>query len=220
MLASSTRLTIEAYHKGYSNFPMDANQPMLFLIDEIYYRRDYGFNTEKLQSTGNAFSRGIEVMLQKKLARDFYGMISLAYFRTQYRGLDGTWHDRIFDNRIIFSIDGGYKPNERWEFSARWTYAGGRPYTPFDISASEEQQRGILDITQINQARYPAYHTLNLRLDRRFHFMRTNLVCFLSVMNAYNRHNVAEFFWNQVDNGQDIIYQWGMLPIVGFEYEF
>ena len=220
MLTPSSRITIEAYHKSYQNFPMDANQPMLFLIDEIYYHRDYGFNAQFLQNSGQAFSQGVEAMVQKKLATDFYGLISLALFKTHYQGLDGIWRDRIFDNRFILSIDGGYKPNKHWEFSARWTYAGGRPYTPFDLAASERQQLGILDITQINRSRYPAYHILNLRMDRRFHFFRTNLVCYLSIMNAYNRRNVAENFWNRVENRPDVIYQWSMLPVIGFEYEF
>jgi len=42
----------------------------------------------------------------------------------------------------------------------------------------------------------------------------------LSVWNAYNRKNVASYFWNQNKNEQGVIYQWNMLPIFGLEYEF
>jgi len=133
---------------------------------------------------GEAYSRGIEVMIQKKLAKDFYGLASGSYFRTRYRGADQMWRDRIFDNRLILSLEGGYKPDSRWEFSLRWIYAGGRPYTPFDERASQEADQGILDDSRVNASRYPAYHSLNARCDRRFHFSGSNLIFYLSVWNA------------------------------------
>lgn len=120
----------------------------------------------------------------------------------------------------MFNVEGGYKPNRSWEFSARWIFAGGTRYTPFDASASSELKRGVLDGSRINAARYPDYHTLNVRFDRRFNFRSTNLIVYLSVWNAYNRKNVAQYFWNVAKNEQGVIRQWNLLPVLGLEYEF
>jgi hypothetical protein len=220
MITESTRLSLEGYRKDYKRFPIDGAQPGLFLIDEIYYRYGFYLGHGKLENSGKARSRGIELIVQKKLAREFYGLASAAYARSEYRGGDGIWRDRIFDNRHLFSIEGGYKPNSNWEFSLRWIYAGGPPYTPFDDGASRELRRGVLDLARINEQRYPDYHSLNLRFDRRFHFSRTNLTVYFSVWNAYNRKNVASYYWNVAENSQDTIYQWGILPVFGIEYEF
>jgi len=220
LLTETTKLTLELYQKDYQNFPLDPTQPALFLIDELYYRYGFFFNHGPLQDRGKAYSRGIELMLQKKLAQDFYGLVSASYFRTRYQGGDGVWRDRVFDNRVIFSLEGGYKPNKKWEFSARWIYAGGAPFTPFDLAASRKNQRQVLDVTKINQSRYPDYHSLNLRFDRRFHFSGSNLIFYFSVWNAYNRKNVATYFWNDQEQKPDEIYQWRVLPIFGLEYEF
>jgi len=220
LLTENTKLTLELYQKDYQNFPLDPNQPALFLIDELYYRYGFFFNHGPLQDQGKAYSRGIELLLQKKLAQDFYGLVSASYFRTRYQGGDGVWRDRVFDNRVIFSVEGGYKPNKKWEFSARWIYAGGAPFTPFDLAASQENQRQVLDVTKINQSRYPDYHSLILRFDRRFHFSGSNLIFYFSVWNAYNRKNVATYFWNDQEQKPDVIYQWRVLPIFGLEYEF
>jgi len=219
LLTPDTKLTVEVYRKDYDHFPLDPNQPALFLLDELYYRYGFFFNHERLVDKGKAYSGGVEVVLQKKLAKNFYGLASAAYFRTRYRDLNGTWRDRVFDNRVLFSVEGGYKPNNKWEFSLRWIYAGGSPYTPFDIEASQANHRAVLDEDKINKARYPDYHSLNVRFDRRFNWGRSNLIFYLSVWNAYNRKNVATYFWNEQEQKPEQIYQWLLLPIFGLEYE-
>jgi len=216
-----TRLLIEAYNKEYDDFPIDPAQANLFLMDEIYYNGFENFlNHTHIIFIGRARSQGIELTLQKKMASDFYGLLAASYSKSQYRKSNGKWLDRVYDNRLTFSIEGGYKPNNLWEFSLRWIYAAGAPYTPFDPQASTNLNRAVLDENKINGKRYQDYHSMNIRFDRRFHFDRTNLVFYLSVWNAYNRKNVATYFWNQKENKQDVIYQWRMLPIFGFEYEF
>lgn len=219
-LSDDTKLSLEVYQKDYENFPIDPSQPSLFLMDELFYRYGFFFNHENLTDSGQASAKGLEVILQKKLAKNFYGLVSAAYFRTKYTGGDGIERNRVFDNRFIFSLEGGYKPNIKWEFSMRWIYAGGTPFTPFDLNASQAINRGVLDESSINGERLPAYHSMNIRFDRRFYYRGSNLVFYLSVWNAYNRENVASYFWNQVENKQDRLNQWAMLPIFGLEYEF
>ena len=220
MLTKSTRLTLELYRKDYDHFPLDPNQPGFFIVDELYYNQGFFTYHKELTDNGTALSEGIEVTLQKKLAEDFYGLMSAAYFRSRYSDERGDWRPRVYENRIVMTAEGGYKPNNEWELSFRWIYAGGAPYTPFEKEASQQLNRGILDKNRINENRYPDYHSLNLRLDKRFHFNYSNLVVYLSVWNVYNQKNIASYYWNDRKNDQDVIYQWGMLPIFGLEYEF
>ena len=220
LLTATTRATVELYQKDYSSFPMDPGQPGLFVVDELFYGNGFFAAHQALTSAGEARSRGMEAMIQKKLATNIYGLASAAYFHTRYRDEAGRWRDRVFDNRFIFSVEGGYKPAHALEVSARWIYAGGAPYTPVDAAASVAAGETVLDAGRINGARYPAYHSLNLRIDRRFTFSRSNLVAYLSVWNAYNRKNVAAYFWNEAEKKIDIIYQYTALPIIGLEYEF
>ncbi len=219
-LTEDTRLTLEVYRKDYTNFPLDPTQPEAFIIDEMYYQSGYILNHEDLVDSGIGRSEGIELMLQKKLAANFYGLTSFSYFRTRYQDLNGDWKDRMFDNRIVASIEGGYKLNNLWEFSCRWLYAGGVPYTPFDEELSTQYNQGIYDTSRLNAERYPDYHSLNVRVDRRFHFSGSNLVFYLSIWNAYAQKNIASYYWNQAENKKDVIYQWTMLPIFGLEFEF
>lgn len=218
LFSPSTRLSVEGYYKDYRNFPVDPARPSICLLDSVFGWSYYGANA--LTDKGRARSYGIEFVLQKKLKEKFYGMISGAWFRSQYRDLEGTWRDRLYDNKYIFSVQGGFRPGKTWEFSVRWIIAGGMPYTPFDTGLSKAAGTGIYDTARINGERLPAYHGLNLRADKRFHFSGSNLTLYLSLWNVYNRENVATYYWNEVENKPDYTYQFSILPVLGVEYEF
>ena len=113
-----------------------------------------------------------------------------------------------------------YKPNKYWEFSTRWIYAGGSPYTPFDVEKSTESVRGVFDENQINGERKADYHSLNVRADRRFYFGHSSMILYLSIWNVYGRENISEYEWNENTNQVQKSTQWGMLPVFGIEYEF
>jgi hypothetical protein len=219
LLTASTQLTLEVYNKEYKDFPLNPAQPTLFIFDEATYGGFFS-EYEHLVGKGKARSYGIEFMIQKKLLEKLYGVIGISYFRTRYRDFDEVWHNRIYDNHFIFSIEGGYKHNKYWEFGLKWNYAGGTPYTPFEIETSTAANSGIFDISHINTKRLPAYHTLNLRVDKRFYFGGSNLIVYISVWNVFNRKNVAAYYWNTIENKPDVLHQWGILPSIGAEFEF
>jgi outer membrane receptor for Fe3+-dicitrate len=219
LLSEATRLTIEVYDKEYSNLPLDPDQPELSIIDES--NDQDGFTAhDRLVSTGKARTYGVEVMMQKKLATKLYGILSGSYFRARYEDYHGEWRDRIYDNQVMFTIEGGYKPNRAWEYSLRWVFAGGAPYTPFDVAASTSVNEGIIDDARVNDARLPNYHSLNVRVDRRFHYRNSSLILYLSLWNVYGRENIATYYWNQIDNERGDLKQWGTLPVFGLEFEF
>lgn len=220
LITEDTRLTVEVYAKTSAHLPVDVTQPQLFLLDEIFAGSTFLGSHPAISDAGEARSYGVEFMLQKKLARDFYGLASLSLGRSQYKALDGIWRNRVFDNRISFCLEGGYKPDSKWDFSLRWVYGGGIPYTPLDLAASRNSNAGVLDGLRINAERLPAYHSLNLRVDRRFNYDASSLVLYLSAWNVYDRKNVASYFWNKITAEPDTEYQFGLLPILGVEYEF
>jgi len=219
LLSPNTQLSIEAFEKLYRHMPLDPSVPSSFVVDESY--REGGFSGHTtLTDDGRAFSQGVEMLVQKKLATQLYGVISGSWSQIRYRGSDGVWRDRRYDNRFMATLEGGYKPNRSWEFSARWVFAGGAPYTPFDEEASVAAGEGVHDEQRVNAERLPAYHALDLRVDRRFYFRKTNLIVYLAGWNVYNRPNVAGYSWSEIDNRRTVSHQWGFLPAFGLEFEY
>ncbi|MBI2418610.1 MAG: TonB-dependent receptor [Ignavibacteriales bacterium] len=219
LLEDDARLTLEAYLKNYSNLPVDPAQPGLMVLDEAAFRNQSAMVHQYLQSGQKARSYGLELAVQKKMAKDVYGMASVFYGKAEYQDGLGVWRNRSIDNKFILSIEGGYKPGETWELSARWIYAGGRPYTPYNVSESKRLNEEIYDVNRINTERFPAYHSLNIRMDKRWNFTESSITAYISIWNAYNRKNTAGYYWNKAENKQKTLYQFGLLPVFGMEYE-
>jgi hypothetical protein len=218
LISADTRISVEFFDKQYTNAPVlpsnNTSSDPAWVLDGAA-----GFY-DALNGNGNAWARGIEVLVQKKLAVNFYGMVSASYFRTRYEDFNGKWRDRDFDNRTLFSVIGGYRPGKNWELSARWTYLGRRPTTPLELAASESANLTRLDAASYNTDQLPAFHSMYLRGDRRFFYNKTSLVVYLELWNAYNRQNVNERFWNQNTQNVDNAYQFSLLPVMGAKFEF
>lgn len=211
-------LSLEAYHKQYSRMPERSNaQPG---DDPGWIFDNAGAYNPALNAGAEGWARGVELLLQKKMADGFYGSVSAAYFRSGYDDFAGISRDRDFDIRYLFSVNGGYRPNDSWELSARWSWQGGPPRTPFDREASVQQDTGVLDLSQFNADRMRAFHALYVRFDRRFFFQRSNIVTFLEVWNAYNRSNVDSYEWSSVNREETTINQFSILPVGGLTFEF
>jgi len=88
------------------------------------------------------------------------------------------------------------------------------------VEQSILNHQAVYDENRINKERYPDYHSLNIRLDKRFFFNKTNLVIYASVWNAYAQKNIAEYYWNDEKQTVEEVYQWTLLPIIGIEWEF
>ena len=219
IVAPDTKLTFELFDKSYSDVP---ELPAGTVGYAPFYAPDNGFQLYEtaLVSTGTAWARGAEVFLQKKLAQDFYGMASLSYYRTRYQAFDGATYNRNFDTKFQTSVIGGWRPNDAFEVSVRWSYIGGRPYTPIDEAASRTAEATVYDVSRVNDATMPAYHSMYIRADRRYFMKRTNVVTFIELWNAYNRQNVDGYFWSPVEDKVVSISQFSFIPVGGVKFEF
>ena len=218
LLTPDTRLTVEVYDKTYTRIPV--HRAGATQVVPVYIPDDFMSTFTDLVSDGRAYARGVDVLVQKKLAEQFYGMVSFSYFRSRYRAHDGTWYNRNFDNRYLFNLIGGYRPGNRYEFSARWSYQGGRPYTPIDETRSSALGTEVFNMSAFNGERMPAFHSLYLRADRRMYFNRSSLVTFVETWNTYGRSNVAGYYWSDSKQETVAVSQFGFIPVVGLKFEF
>ena len=113
------------------------------------------------------------------------------------------------------------------EISVRWRYASGKPYTPRIYTTSEQHRQGAVKWTDgawipsddVNSARYPAYHRLDIAFSSRFNFDNWAISVFLSLQNIYNRKNIA--LYQYVSDGTiEYVYQFSFLPVAGIEVLF
>jgi len=220
ILQRDTQLTLEAYDKRYEDFPMSPADPYAFVIDDINGDNDRFGYYGRLADEGQAYARGVELTVQKKLTKKLYGLISLTAFRTRYRDLSGVWRNRLFDNRFIVCLSGGYKPNKSWEYSVRWLWTGNKAFTPVNEAKSIAYGRAVIEARDVMSGHLNDYMNLSLRADRRYYFQKSNLVVFAGAWNIFGHKNELFRFWDIYGNQYLSSYMWEAVPYIGLEFEF
>lgn len=210
----------EVYRKWYRSYPVSLDYPQLTLANH-----GSEFNTSDLlllpmSSDGEGHVRGLELFLKKRLAGGLYGQIAYSWSQTEQAALDGVFRRGAFHTPHVFTAVAGYRLGERWELSGRFTYATGHPYTPPLLPESVDQNRLVYDVERFNAERLPAFHRLDVRVDRKFRLFGRNTSLFADMQNLYNHRSVIEYSWNQKARELYAEKQLGFLPVVGINIEF
>ncbi len=212
-------ISIEGYRKNYSLYPVSVEYPTFSLAND---GDSYTVNGRliPLVSQGAGYAQGAEFFVQKKLSDALYGQLCYSWSVVRNRALDNVERPGSFDIPHVLYLIGGYKLNDNWEFSTKFSYASGRPRTPFLEPASSEQNRWISDVSRINAERVPDYSRLDIRVDNRHHFSGWNLVTYLEAQNILNRSNVFMYVWNEKTRNEEAVYQTGLFIVGGGKVEF
>lgn len=218
------------YFAGFDNGWIDN------LSVEVFYKRQKGLvrfipSTDEdhdvlvyenfLHHGGKNTSYGAEFLLQKTAGK-FHASISYTYahssarFPTLNRG-------KVFDADFDFRHNAGilvmYMWGKGYKIAAGWNYQTGRPFTlPNSYSPRTDLSGRYPLMTDINNYRMPAFHRLDLNMDREYLTRRGKKQWFgLSIYNVYNRIN--PFYMSSDSNGKLKVY--GFFPIIpSFHFGF
>ncbi len=210
----STKLTFEIYYKDYKYYPVSERRPYVILANNASFESENSFGLEKLLSEGSGNAKGFELFLQKALKNNFYGSLSFSYSDVKYRALDGIERRSDWDNRFVFNINAGYKPGKMWELSAKFRLAGGRPYTPINPAD------GSINYDQYNSEKFPVYHRLDVRAEKKWMFNAWALTTYIDIQNIYNKENLFEYRWDPFERKVIENRNLGILPTIGISAEF
>ncbi|KAB7732459.1 TonB-dependent receptor plug domain-containing protein [Rudanella paleaurantiibacter] len=180
------RFTVEGFFKQYSNYPVSVRNG----ISLANLGADFNaIGNEAVTSTGKGQAYGVEVFFQQKLVKNLFVVASYTYVRSLFSGSNGVLVPSAWDNRHLFSGLLGRKFKRGWEMGLKYRFAGGAPFTPFDIPASQANflalGQGIPDYSKLNTQRLAPLNQFDFRLDKKWNFRRTTLDLFLDVQNAF-----------------------------------
>lgn len=185
----SSRISVEGFYKGYSHYPFS-------LIDSISMASkggDYGaVGAEPVTSTSSGRAYGFEVLYRDVDLFKFNVILSYTFVRSEFTNVFGDYIPSAWDNRNLFNITVGRKFKHHWEVGAKWRFAGGSPYTPYDLGKSslvaawDAQGRGYLDYGRFNTLRLSSFNQLDIRVDKGFYFKKWSLMFYIDVQNILN----------------------------------
>ncbi len=183
--------SIEGFYKRFENL-MDFKDGAELLLNEA-------IETELLSGEGRAY--GLELSLRKNKGA-LTGWVSYTLSRSERKvpGInDDEFYPSNYDKTHDLSITASYKINKKWDVSANFAFATGRPIT-------YPESRYVFDGITVphygnrNGARTPDYH----RLDIGFQYTpnkhpekRWKSSWDFGVYNAYARKNAYSIFFRQ-----------------------
>jgi outer membrane receptor for ferrienterochelin and colicin len=204
-LGDDSKATVEVYHKDLTNVIVGSDTSNI------------------LTNNGSGYAEGIEFSIQKKLTDGIVGSASYTYSTSQRRDAGVLpLYDFEYDRPHIVNFLMGMELGNEWQIGAKFQYASGSPYTPVASVAKKGSTYYVVD-GAVNSARYPDYHKLDLRIDKKFYFEAWNLTVYLDLWNVYNRTNVLAYTYNVDANGTlttSTRLDFGILPIAGVTAQF
>ena len=184
--SDALRFTAEAFYKVYRYVPVSLRNG----ISLSNLGSDFNvLGNEAVTTSGKGRAYGVEFFAQQKLAERFFGILSYTFYRSEYTGSAGNLIPSSWDNRHLLSATMGYKFPRNWELGLKFRYQGGAPYTPFDEPASQlnylSRGQGVPDYTRLNSQRLAAFHSSDIRIDKKWNFRRKTFDLFLDITNWY-----------------------------------
>ncbi|MBT4098011.1 MAG: TonB-dependent receptor [Gemmatimonadetes bacterium] len=207
-------------------------------------------NDDVLLRYDGAETAGVELFLKYDQGKKLSWWFSYARARAEERVVDiefdgllveqtGTLR-RINNQDHTVYADVNYRPNSRWHINLSWQYYTGWPLTTYDYVANrpytEAPAPDLHMAATHNQFRgedYPAYHRMDIRVNRDIRLGDATLKVYLHIINVYNRENLRKFDVDSTDD--DVLvadgqgsYQYfrddttwfGRIPVLGVTYDF
>ncbi len=181
--------------------------------------------------TGTATSKGVEFMLSKSSgkhtgwvaytiskAENSFSQLSDAPILARY--------DRRNELKLVYTYH-----SHKWDVGAVFIYADGLPYTPvygtYSIPLVNGEVRTFPAFGEINEARLPAYHRLDLSAKRKWQTGKYDVSLGAGIFNVYNRVNVKNRYYyvsgtqsdNVVIGTRDLVFL-GVLPSLNLSLEW
>lgn len=186
LISPSTRFTVEGFYKKYANYPVSQ-------VDSVSLANlgaDFSvLGNEPVASVGLGRTYGVEVLLQKKFTKNFYGILAYTLYKSEFTGFDTeVYRPSTWDNGTLLTFTGGYKFGNNWEVSARVRYIGETPISPVDQTATLENYPAIiLDYDRLGEIRLSSFNQTDIRIDKKWNLKGFTLDIFIEFQNALSQ---------------------------------
>lgn len=186
-LSPSSRFTVEAFRKDYSQYPVS-------VLDGVSLaNKGAGFEVlgnEAVVDTGSGLSKGIEVLFQQKLSNNFYGILAYTLFSSEFSGIDNARLPSVWDSGNLLTFTGGYKLPKNWEVSLRYRYAGATPFAPTDTAATLiTYPQVIIDYNRLGENKLSTFKQGDFRLDKKWNFEKLSFNFYIEIQNFLAQEN-------------------------------
>ena len=219
------RLKAEAYYQSLYDVPVNTFSSSYSMLNTgASFKTDL---EDKLTNGGTGTNYGVELTLEKFFSKGYYGLLTGSLYESNYTGSDGVERNTAFNGKYVVNLlvgkewkVGSAKQN-KISTDIKCTTAGGRAYTPFDLTASNLVGHEVLS-TDAYSAFYDAYFRLDFKIGYT-HNSRTKKISqtfSLDLQNVTDNDNVFSQNYDQRNKSINTTYQLGFFPNVVYKIQF
>jgi len=161
------RIKSEVYYQRLNNVPVTSYASSYSMLNTgSTFKADL---TDSLVNDGTGFNQGVEITVEKFFSKGYYGLFTTSVYDSKYKGSDGIERNTAFNGNYVFNVLAGKEwkigreKRNSFSLNLKYTNAGGRAFTPIDLSASIASQHEVLS-SDVYSENYEAYTRLDLKL--------------------------------------------------------
>jgi hypothetical protein len=220
LLTKNLRIKTECYYQQLFNVPVSIADSNTF--STLNVQGDYVI--QPLVNNGKGRNYGIEVSLEKYLARNLYYTISNSFYQSKYTAADGIERNTRFNGNYVTNLIAGkdfVSENKRKTFGVniKTIFAGGFRTTPIDLEKSVIKQYSVFKDKDAYSLRNPSYFRTDLRVSMKWNRKHLTSTLSLDIQNVTNRLNVYNESFDKEEGKIVYNYQNGLIPILNYKVE-
>ena len=219
------RIKTEIYYQSIYNVPVtNFSSSYSMLNTGSAFKTDL---QDSLTNKGTGENYGIELTIEKFFSKGYYGLFTSSVYSSKYSGSDGVLRNTAFNGRYVFNLLAGKEwkvgSAKRNKLSAdlKFTNAGGRAYTPIDLTASNTLGREQLS-TNIYSSYYENYYRIDVKVGFSLNSGKRKLshTFSLDLQNVTNHSNVFSQSYDDRNQSIKTTNQLGFFPNFIYKFQF
>jgi len=176
---------------------------------------------EAYDNDGEGRSWGLEVLLRHRPHGRLFGWVAYTLAKSERRRDGEPWARFGLDQTHILTAVASVDLGAGWTAGARFQLVTGIPRTPIVGSVYDGDTNSWKPVLgEVNSARQPAFHQLDLRVDKLFLLDTFKLTAYLDLQNVYNRANSEFTVYNHDFSESATVAGIPVLPSLGVKAEF
>jgi hypothetical protein len=219
------RIKTEVYYQSIYNVPVTSYSNSYSMLNTgSTFKTDL---TDSLINKGTGSNYGLELTVEKFFSKGYYGLVTASIYNSSYTGSDGVERNTAFNGKYVYNILAGKEwkigQNKRNRFSVdmKFTNAGGRAFTPIDLTASNAIGREVLSKDAFS-SHYANYYRLDFKAGFTLNSAKRKIAqtFSLDLQNVTNHKNVFSQSYDSKMKNISTTYQLGFFPNVVYKIQF
>ena len=218
------RIKLETYYQKLNNIPVDTFPSSYSVLNEgTSFDRYF---PGKLVADGTAENYGVELTIEKFYNRNYFFMFSGTLYNSIYKPSNGKTYDTDFNGNYIINLLGtkefkwGKKRPNTFGIGGKLTTAGGRRYTPIDVTASDAAGKPVFIDAERNSLQYKYYFRFDVKINYAINAKKLRHEIGVDLVNVAQTKNVLRKIYVGGAEPIKTDYQLGFLPVFYYRVDF